>query len=433
MSSILLTQNSTPVFSWICQLLGLLMEGIFYVLNLIGIPNVGLSIIIFTIVIYLCLMPLTVKQQKFSKFSAKMQPELKKVQDKYKGKRDNDSMLAMQEETKNIYAKYGVSPSGSCIQLLIQMPILFALYQVIYKMPAYVGSIKAAFFPLVDNLIAQAGSSEFIQKFTNANMYAKQFTNESFTSGVATYVQNTYVDVLNKASTADWLSIADKYPSLSQDVSNAMSKLSQYNTFLGGINIADSPWYIIQESFKAGAYGMLILALLYPLLAALTQWLNTKLMPQAASTGDATQDQMMQSMKTMNVMMPLMSAFFCFQLPVGLGIYWIAGAVIRSIQQIIINRHIDKMDLDAEIKKNIEKAAKKAKNKKSVTADKVNSYATMSTRSTTYADRAAARSNMSEAEREAAINAKKSAYENAKPNSIAAKANMVKQYNESNK
>ena len=58
----------------------------------IGIPNIGLSIIIFTIVIYLCLLPLTYKQQKFSKLQSKMSPELKAIQDKYKGKKDNDFM-----------------------------------------------------------------------------------------------------------------------------------------------------------------------------------------------------------------------------------------------------------------------------------------------------------------------------------------------------
>ena len=69
--------------------------------------------------------------------------------------------------------------------------------------------------------------------------------------------------------------------------------------------------------------------------------------------------QMQQSMKTMNIMMPLMSAFFCLSLPAGMGVYWIAGAVIRSIQQIVINKHIDKTDIDAEIAKNTEKYKKK--------------------------------------------------------------------------
>ena len=145
MDLMLLTQNSTPIFKYIVWLLGLIMNAIFEFLNFVGIPNIGLSIILFTIVIYLLLMPLTIKQQKFSKLSARMNPEITAIQNKYKGKQDNESVVAMNAETKQVYAKYGVSPSGSCLQLLIQMPILFALYRVISSMPAYVTKIGEAF------------------------------------------------------------------------------------------------------------------------------------------------------------------------------------------------------------------------------------------------------------------------------------------------
>ena len=134
MSGILLTKTSTFIIGPVASLLGYLMSGIFTILEKIGIPNIGISIIIFTLVIYLCLMPLTIKQQKFSKLQSKMAPELQAIQKKYEGKRDNDSIMAMNEEQKEVYAKYGVSPSGSCIQLLIQMPILFALYRIFWKL-----------------------------------------------------------------------------------------------------------------------------------------------------------------------------------------------------------------------------------------------------------------------------------------------------------
>lgn len=136
MSGILLTQYSGIFIGPVAKILGYLMEGIFFVLDKIGIPNIGLSIILFTIIIYALMLPLTIKQQKFSKLSNKMQPELQAVQAKYKGKKDNDSMMAMQQETQAVYAKYGVSPTGSCLPLLFRMPILLALYRVIYAMPA---------------------------------------------------------------------------------------------------------------------------------------------------------------------------------------------------------------------------------------------------------------------------------------------------------
>ncbi len=431
MPGILLTQDSTFIIGPITKLLGYIMEGIFFVIDKIGIPNIGLAIILFTIVMYLLMMPLTIKQQKFSKLSAKMNPELQAVQAKYKNKKDNDSMMAMQAETQAVYAKYGVSPSGSCVQLLIQLPIMWALYRVIYNMPAYVSSIKNAFFPLVENLVKQNGSTELLQSFSNAGMYAKQFENESFVSGVSTYVQNTFIDVLNKASSAEWLSIKDKFPSLSADVDNTLSLLDRYNNFLG-LNIANSPSFTMKEAMSAGAYGMIIAALAIPVLAAVTQWINVKLMPQQASNNENDQQNtMMQSMKMMNMMMPIMSAFFCYTLPAGVGLYWVAGAVVRSIQQVIINKHIDKIDLDELISKNSEKAKKKME-KAGVRAEKLNAYANMNTRNVNHPNKPA-KPSLSQEEKDEAVKRSTEYYnKNAKPGSLAAKANMVKQYNEKN-
>ena len=161
MNSIILTQNETFIIGQVAWLLGKIMDAIFNVIDFIGIPNIGLAIILFTIVVNLLMLPLTMKQQKFSKLSAKMNPELQAIQKKYKNKKDNDSVMAMNQETQAVYAKYGVSPSGSCLQLLIQMPILFALYRVIYSIPAYIGSVKEAFMPLVNKLLTMDGAVEY--------------------------------------------------------------------------------------------------------------------------------------------------------------------------------------------------------------------------------------------------------------------------------
>ena len=427
MSNILLTQYQGMFIGPVAKILGYLMEGIFYVLNMIGIQNSGLSIILFTVVIYLFMTPLTIKQQKFSKLQTKMSPEIQAIQAKYKNKKDNDSMMAMNQETQAVYAKYGVSASGSCIQLAIQMPILLSLYRVIYAIPAYVASVKEVFFPFVDKLIAQSGSAEFIQNFSNANMFSKQFENENFLAGVTTYVQNTYIDVLNRASTADWLRLKTQYPSLSADIDTTLSALERYNNFLG-LNIANSPSFIIKDAFSNGAYLMVAGAIMIPVLAAATQWINTKLMPTQAKSGNEQADQMAAQMKMMNTMMPIMSAVFCFTLPAGMGIYWIAGAVIRSIQQVVINKHIDKMDFDYIIEKNKDKAAKKMEKKK-VQTEKMQQYANISTRNIDINKK----SNISDAEREAALKKANEYYsKNAKPGSMAAKANMVREYNEKN-
>jgi len=426
LSGILLTQDDGALLGPISKVLGFLMEGIFNVLDAIGIPNIGLSIIIFTIVIYLLLMPLTIKQQKFSKLSAKMNPELQAIQKKYKNKKDNDSMMAMNQETQAVYAKYGVSPTGSCVQLLIQMPILFSLYRVIYAMPAYVSKIKDAFYPLVEKIRGNGEAIEYIRGLTNSNMYSNQFNNESFTSGNVEYIENTLIDCLNRASSAEWNTLSTNFSGLANDVSNTLEKLNEYNNFLG-LNMANSPSFTIKDAFATGSYFMVVGAIMIPLLAALTQWINTKLMPQAnANSGNETADNMAQSMKMMNTMMPLMSAFFCFTLPAGMGLYWIAGSVVRSIQQVLINRHIDKMDIEEVIKKNEAKAKKKIEKMNEQYANLAKN-AGMNTK--TISSKASINNS---ADKEEVLKKAVEYSKNAKPGSIAAKANMVREYNEKN-
>lgn len=328
MNYVFLTQDSGkilgPIAKWI---LGPILNWIFIFLNWIKIPNVGIAIILFTIVIYLLLLPLTIKQQKFSKLQAKMQPELKAIQDKYKGKKgDQDAQLRMNQETQAVYAKYGVSPTGSCVQLLIQMPILIALYRVIYAIPAYVPMIKNTFLGVVDKLFENKDkASALLQTFDGAKGFTKQFTNEAFTSGNIEYVKNTFIDVLNRASTSEWESLYDaaNFPELKEIVVSTMGTLNKYNSFLG-INIGNSPSYTIKTAFANHSYLLVFVAVLIPILSAVTQWINVKLTPQAANSGnsgDEKADQMAQSMKTMNTFMPIFSAVMCFTLPAGMGLY----------------------------------------------------------------------------------------------------------------
>ena len=441
MQGILLTQTGGPI-GWVANILGVIMEAIFNFLDFIGIPNIGLSIILFTIIIYLFMLPMTIKQQKFSKLSAKMSPELEAIKKKYDGKKDQASMLRQQEETQAVYDKYGVSPSGSCLQLLIQMPILFALYQVIYAIPAYVGKIKDVYLPLVNKLIHTEGAAEILQGFKNSARYASQFTNESFTGGVTEYVQNTYIDCLNMASSSEWASLADKFPNLATDINSTYAQISEYNNFLG-LNIGNSPVDIIADGWATGAYMLVFAAIMIPLLSAITQWLNTKLMPTANSgkkTGNEVADTMASSMKTMNIVMPIMSAWFCFSFPCGMGIYWIAGAVVRCIQQVVINKYIDRMNFDELISKNKEKAQEKAKKRREKNDKLLSQTESLSQVSNINTKKISQKANLTEAyernvaERDAKMKElEKYRSKSAPKGSLSSRANIVKDYNSNNK
>lgn len=128
----------------IYKLLGWILSGIDWcVFTVFGIHNIGLCIILFTIIVYALMIPLNAKQQKSSRLMNKINPEIQAIQEKYKGKKDNDSVMKMNAETQAVYTKYGVSPFGGCLPLLISMPILFALYGIIGKITEYVPSLAA--------------------------------------------------------------------------------------------------------------------------------------------------------------------------------------------------------------------------------------------------------------------------------------------------
>ena len=419
-SMILATKSGTPIIGQIAVVMGWIMNAIYKVLDMVGIQNLGLCIIIFSILIYLCMTPLQIKQQKFSKLSAIMQPEIQKIQKKYQGKKDQDSMMKMQEETQAVYQKYGVSATGSCVQLAIQLPILYALYQVIQNIPAYVGSVYNVFNGVCTKILAVDGFTDIINNFIADNKMTRvrQVTDNA----------DSIVDFLYALSPSQWKSLQDisQFSGFSDQISKTASEIQKMQTF-GVLNIADQPLSYI----KTGSLILIIAALAIPLLSWATQMLNLKLMPQAATqNGNDDNNAMASSMKTMNTVMPLMSAFFCFTFPVGLGIYWIASSVVRSIQQLLINRHLNKMNIDDLVNENMKKMeAKRAK--EGLPPQKITNQAHQSAKNINKVEKGM--SGTDEANRAKKV---EEAYKNAshaKAGSITAKANLVRDYEERNK
>ena len=419
-SMILATKSGTPIIGQIAVVMGWIMNAIYKVLDMVGIQNLGLCIIIFSILIYLCMTPLQIKQQKFSKLSAIMQPEIQKIQKKYQGKKDQDSMMKMQEETQAVYQKYGVSATGSCVQLAIQLPILYALYQVIQNIPAYVGSVYNVFNGVCTKILAVDGFTDIINNFIADNKMTRvrQVTDNA----------DSIVDFLYALSPSQWKSLQDisQFSGFSDQISKTASEIQKMQTF-GVLNIADQPLSYI----KTGSLILIIAALAIPLLSWATQMLNLKLMPQAATqNGNNDSNAMASSMKTMNTVMPLMSAFFCFTFPVGLGIYWIASSVVRSIQQLLINRHLNKMNIDDLVNENMKKMeAKRAK--EGLPPQKITNQAHQSARNINKIEKGM--SGTDEANRAKKV---EEAYKNAshaKAGSITAKANLVRDFEERNK
>ena len=233
-----------PLVKYVAEILGYLMNGIYLLLDKAGIPNVALAIILFTIVMYLLMTPLQISQQRFSKLNAVMSPEIQKVQAKYKGKRDQVSQQKMLDETNAIYAKYGVNQAGSCIQLLIQMPVLFALYQVIYHIPGYIGLIGDKLRVVAENESFKTFFTQFIEKLpNNAQLTATLGTGSKLTT-------ESVMDTSYKLNPVQWSELLKQ--TADKDYSAGLGSLHEYierATNFVVMNISDTPVNLITTSF----------------------------------------------------------------------------------------------------------------------------------------------------------------------------------------
>ena len=341
----LLTQSSTPVIGWISTLLGYVIDIIFRLLDLVGIQNIGLSIIIFTVFVRLIMTPLTIKQQKFTKINQAMQPEITKIQKKYRNKKDQASLAKQNEEIQAVYEKYGTSPTGGCAQILIQFPIFLAFFNVVRNVPAYIPQVKEIYMTAVTAIQQTPGYVDTINK--SADGVHSSYISDLPNNGTS----NQIIDVLNYFTADAWGQLADAMPSISGVIESVHHQVAGINNFIFGINVAQAP------GFRLSVY------LLIPILAALFQFLTTKTMKQP-DMGDNPAAGMT---KSMTYVMPLMSFYFCLVAPAGMGLYWATSALFMCIQQIIVNKYMEHADLDKMIEKNREKAAKKkAKGKKTM-------------------------------------------------------------------
>lgn len=340
-----LTQYGGSILGPIAKILGAILNAIYNFLSNFGIENAAVSIVIFTFIVNLLMLPMTIKQQKFSKMSSVIQPELKAITDKYKGKKDEASVLKQQEETRALYEKYGTSPAGGCLPMLITFLVFMALYRVIYAIPAYVDQIYVIY--------------ESVAKLVTENTEALKYLADNATSlGVSTSGwgenlteamlenQNYIIDILNKFGSTHWDTFSSFFGGAqATEVVGVADKIKDINGVFGGLNISETP---VTKLFP----GIII-----PILSVILQFMQTRLMPNNANPDP--DNPMAQSLKSMNVTMPIISGVFCLFFPIGSGLYLIAGNVFRIIQQFFVNKYMDTLNVDEMVEKNQAKAKAK--------------------------------------------------------------------------
>lgn len=290
------------------------------------VESYGWSLIIFTVLIKLLLLPLGLKQQKATTKMQQVQPKLLEIQAKYA----NDQQK-LSEETMKLYKEYGVNPMGGCLPLLIQLPILFGLYRVIYKPITFMLHKSAE---EVAALTEQyAANPEFIEKFG---------------------------EIAGKAANQAEILIAKAFDLVNFD-------------FLG-LDISATP-----------SLGHPSLLWLIPILAAVTTYLTSKITTLMSGNNKKKEEEekkparvlspdqktpasgnSAESMtKTMTIMMPLMTLWITFTFPATIGVYWTISNVLSLAQTILLNGYYkNKMQAEVAEKSMMieqEKAAKKAK------------------------------------------------------------------------
>jgi YidC/Oxa1 family membrane protein insertase len=266
-----------------------------WIYNLI--PNYGWALIIFTLVVKLLLLPLGLKQQKSMTKMQAMQPKIAALQEKYK----NDQQK-LSQETMKLYKEYGVSPMGGCLPMLIQLPILFALYRVLYRPLTYM-------LHMSDKAIGALGN-QFVIDMSNKNPMAQ-------------------------------IQIAEK------------ANLIDFDFF--GLNLSANP----------NAEGWLAVAMIIPVLAAVTTYFSSKITmlmnknkkeenaqekPKRILSPDQkdTKPNANEMGQTMTWMMPIFTLWITATFPAALGIYWVASNVFSIGQTVLLNGHYSKK-MDSEI------------------------------------------------------------------------------------
>ena len=424
--SIYLTKTG-GILGPIADLMGIIMDGIFRLTSQFGFINIGLCIILFTIATRLIMLPLSYKQAKSQKIMSVLQPEIAAIQKKYKGKENDQQAMMMQNaEIKAVYEKYGTSMTGGCVQLLIQMPIIFALYRVILNIPAYVPAVKEYFSNVVNAVVsACGGTGEAIAKvneFAHSSETLTKLVTQARISEGEISTTDHIIDFLYNLNPAQWADFSNQFPQASAVINQNADSIAQMNNFFG-INLATSPGAYMATN---GLFSVQVL--LIPILAGLSQYLATKLMQSTQTMQLDENNPTASTMKTMNYMFPIMSVVFCFSFASGIGVYWIASSVIMGLQQYLLNRHFAKMDVDEMVKQNIEKVnAKRAKKGLPPVNEKAaeDNFKRLQEKE----DRLAAK-------RQAALDRTKEQIEASnqyyKTGSIAERAQMVQRYNEKN-
>ncbi len=301
------------------------------------IPNYGVAIILFTLLIKAILFPLNYKSQKSIIRQQRLQPLLQEIQTKYANDKEKQSI-----ETMKLYKENHVSMLGGCLPTLLQFPLIIGLYSVIRNPLTYVRNIDFQNTEMLD--AAKVIINSFPDMFKNMT--------------VDTVISN-YQITLSKAGemliqSPDSLAMLNDVSVNANQVLEAAGNFALDFNFLG-IDLSRMPSEVM-NLFSGGTIDWSLLTLLIiPALATFLTWFTSKLtkmmMPKKPEekpkrvTGKEPEKKSGEGMMSaMNIMMPAMTLVFTFTLPSGIGLYWIMSSLIQIAQQFFMTKYLNKKD-----------------------------------------------------------------------------------------
>ena len=428
----ILTQNTGIIMGPVTKLLGLLFNAIYTLFNGMGIESIALSIVVFTVIIRLLLFPFNLKTTRSSKIQQILRPEFNKITKKYKGKKDQESMLAQQQETRELQEKYGIKMTQGCITSLIQFPVFIGLYNVIQNIPAYVPKVKALYEPIAQAIMKTDNGYKLMSDFIDGNKIPRlttklvEFaTSTDAASGKGLESLNSVIDVLYRCNESLLDKVASTFssnPEVANLIAQNSDQINRVNHFIFGINLSEAPGLKLTP------------ALIIPIASFICQLLSMIVMPMN-ETGDPQQDAQMKSMRRSMYFMPVMSFIITVSAPAGLGIYWAVSAFVGFLITVFTNLYYDHIDMEKLVEKQKAKAAKEIAKRKASGKKTLGQRMTEAAMGQTSDESSSSTSKNKSLNKYGNMNLKNydSSVENEAPKkgSLADKANAVKRFNDS--
>ena len=277
--------------------------------------NYGVAVILFALAVNLVLTPFMAKSKKSMMRSTRLQPRIQELQKRHEG-----NPQKLNQEMQNLYREEGVNPMSGCLWSLIPFPILIALYSVIRQ-------------PITRMMFAAQDVVTTLQDyFVARGLYTVPAKADA-------YVE---IKLANLAH--------ENWEAVTADLAGKIDGLLDVDFGFLGLNLGSKPqWnFFVSTDWSDVSIWLPALGLfLIPFISAGLSWLSMKISNMANPQQDA---QTQASMKTMNLMMPLMSIWICFVMPAAMGIYWIANSVFGMIRDFtltkVYKRKLDKEDAE---------------------------------------------------------------------------------------